>query len=93
MTIRSLPRTVDDPPFFLLWRLDDFAPPTLMLAVGFLVNAPFLLAFAGLIMGVLYQRYREGRPEMFVLHALYWFGVWPGSGRTMRNPFQRIYLP
>ena len=23
----SLPRTVDDPPYFLLWRMDDFAPP------------------------------------------------------------------
>ena len=88
-----LPRTVDDPPYFLLWRMDDFAPPTLMLAIGFLLDAPFLMAFFGLVLGFFYQRYREGKPEMFVLHAMYWYGAWPSRGHTMRNPFQRVYLP
>ncbi len=45
-----LPRTVDDPPYFLLWRMDDFAPPTLMLAIGFLLDAPFFMAFLGLVL-------------------------------------------
>jgi len=88
-----LPRTVDDPPYFLLWRMDDFAPPALMLAIGFLLDAPFLMAFFGLVLGFFYQRYREGKPEMLVLHAMYWYGAWPSRGRTMRNPFQRVYLP
>lgn len=91
--MKPLPRTVDDPPFFLMWRMDDFAPPTLMLALGLFLGAPFLMAFAGLFLGFLYQRYREGKPEMFVLHWLYWWGLWPSRGLTMRNPFQRVYLP
>lgn len=89
----SLPRTVDDPPYFLIWRIDDFAPPTLMLAVGFLLDHPFLLCFIGLALGFVYQRYREGKPEMFVFHALYWAGLWPNRGRTLKNPFQRTYWP
>ncbi|MDH3662406.1 MAG: type IV conjugative transfer system protein TraL [Alphaproteobacteria bacterium] len=93
MSLIELPRTVDDPPYFLMWRMDDFAPPTLMLGVGFLLDRPMMLAAAGLVLGFFYRRYREGRPEMFALHAMYWLGIWPTRGRTMRNPFQRTYLP
>ncbi|MGI9485761.1 MAG: type IV conjugative transfer system protein TraL [Geminicoccaceae bacterium] len=88
-----LPHTADDPPYFLLWRMGDSAPPTLMLAIDFLLDAAFLVAFLGLLLGFFYQRYREGKSEMFVLHAMYWYGARPSRGRNMRNPLQQVYLP
>lgn len=93
MAAHVLPRTVDDPPFFLMWRMDDFAPPILMLSLGIVLEHLLLLTTIGLILGVLYQRYRDGKPEMYALHAMYWHGIWPSRGRTMRNPYQRTYLP
>jgi conjugal transfer pilus assembly protein TraL len=93
MTPLPLPRTVDDPPTFLLWRADDMAAPILALAIGFFIEKPMTMMLAGAVLSLVYRRYREGRPEFYVFHALYWAGLWPGRGHAFANPFARVFLP
>jgi conjugal transfer pilus assembly protein TraL len=93
MQVIPLPRTVDDPPTFLVWRADDMAPPMLGLAIGFLIGMPFTLLGAGLGLSLLYRRFREGRPEFYAFHLLYWAGLWPSRGHSFPNPYARVWLP
>jgi conjugal transfer pilus assembly protein TraL len=41
----------------------------------------------------LYRRFRDGRPDGFILHAIYWVGLLPTKAKTIPNPFIRSYLP
>ncbi|MFT0213086.1 type IV conjugative transfer system protein TraL [Pseudomonas sp. F1_0610] len=52
--------------------------------------APILL---GLVTTKLYRRFRDGRPDGFILHAIYWAGLLPTKAKTIPNPFIRSYLP
>ena len=54
---------------------------------------PVLFGLCGLLLAWVYQRYRSGRPELFVVHALYWQGFYPGRGRALPNALQRSYRP
>lgn len=88
-----LPRTCDDLPYVFIWRLDDFIPPIACLCIGILLGFPFAGLIAGFLMTFHYQRYRDGRPELWPLHWLYWAGVYPGRGPSWRNPYLRTYEP
>ncbi len=93
MKVIALPRTVDEPPYFLLWRVDDFVPPVLFLVIGMLAGAALAFAGIGVALSLFYRRYREGRPEFYVLHALYWSGLWPARGHSFPNPYCRVFEP
>ena len=88
-----LPRSVDELPYLFVWRLDDFLIPAVTTAFGFVAGTPVLFGFAGMVLAYFYQGYRAGRPELFVVHWLYWVGLYPGRGRSFPNPLQREYLP
>src|SRR6478672_5700964 len=77
-----LPRSVDELPYLFVWRLDDFLLPAVTTALGFVAGAPVLFGLGGFVLAWLYQRYRAGRPELFVVHWLFWLGLYPGRGRT-----------
>ncbi|WP_295386103.1 type IV conjugative transfer system protein TraL [uncultured Thiodictyon sp.] len=88
-----MPKYVDDPPHLLLWRIDDLAPIVLMLVVGILADRLSLFLLIGVLLVRFYSKYRESRPDGHALHALYWFGLLPITGRTTPNPFCRRWLP
>lgn len=88
-----LPRSVDELPYLFVWRLDDFLIPAVTTAVGFVTGTPVLLGFAGMVLAYLYQRFRSGRPELYLVHRLYWLGLYPGRGHSFPNPLQRILVP
>ncbi|CAH2605802.1 Type IV conjugative transfer system protein TraL (plasmid) [Rhodovastum atsumiense] len=87
------PETADEPPRFLLWRIDDVAVPLLFLCFGMLLGNVVIFVIAGLAMMAGYQKYRDGRPEFYVLHAMYWFGIYPARGPGFINPYIRTLLP
>ena len=88
-----LPRTVDELPYLFVWRLDDLLIPAITTGFGFVTGTPILLGLAGLGLAYLYQRYRAGRPELYLVHRLYWLGLYPGRGLSFPNALQRLYLP
>ena len=91
MSDLALPRSVDELPYLFIWRLDDFLVPAVTTALGFVAGWPVMFGLAGLVLAWVYQRYRAGRPELFVVHGLYWQGFYPGRGRGLPNALQRSY--
>ena len=84
-----LPRTIDEPPYFMIWRVDDAMVPFFGLTIGFLVGEVAVLFGLGVLFSFAYRKFREGRPEMWVVHAVYWQGLYPDRGHTLFNPFER----
>jgi conjugal transfer pilus assembly protein TraL len=89
----ELPRTIDEPPLMLFWQLDDFCVFCLALAIGIVFDAPGWGALAGIGVVYAYSRYRDGRPDLYALHGLYWAGFTPNVGKSFTNPFVRRYRP
>ena len=84
---------IDDPPHFLLWSADEMAPILLGLVIGIFTGNALVLCLLGLVTTKLYRRFRDGRPDGFILHAIYWGGLLPTKAKTIPNPFIRSYLP
>jgi conjugal transfer pilus assembly protein TraL len=87
------PATIDEPPILLLWRVDDIVVPVLCLFIGLLLHKIAVFFSLGLGLMYVYRRFRDGKPEFFVLHALYWSGVYPARGLGFVNPYLRRLLP
>lgn len=88
-----LPKSIDDPITLLLWRADEFVPMALLLMTGMLVGQVLASLILGLITVRYYRKYRDNRPDGYVLHALYWAGCLNSRARTIPNPFIRRFLP
>lgn len=91
MTHIELPRYVDDPPHLLLWSADEIAPLAIGLVVGVMLSQALIFTLIGLVLTKAYARYRDGKPDGYFLHVLYWIGALPTSARTIPNPFAREF--
>ncbi len=89
----QIPRLIDEPPSVLLWTTDELAPIMLGLVVGIFTGNVLLLTAGGLAVTSLYKRFRDGHPDGYLLHMLYWIGLMPTKARTIRNPFANQYKP
>jgi conjugal transfer pilus assembly protein TraL len=89
----NIPTTLDDPMHFLLWSSDEVAPIALGLVFGALWGQMILCLVLGFLAMNGYRRFRDGRPDGFILHVLYRVGVIPSRGRTMPNPWIERFFP
>ena len=89
MTTRKIPRTIDEPPYVMIWRMDDAFVPLFGLVGGMLLDELPLFLGVGLVASFFYRKYREGRPDLYVVHALYWAGFLPDRGHALINPYVR----
>jgi conjugal transfer pilus assembly protein TraL len=89
----EIPRYIDEPPHVLLWSADELAPVALGLVIGMLTGNALVLTLLGLAVTKLYRRFRDGRPDGYMLHGLYWSGLVPMKVLGAKNPFTRSYLP
>jgi len=88
-----LPTKIDEPHQFLLWSADEIIPLMVFLLFGVMLNQAIILTVLGLILTHYYKKYKNSRPDGFLLHALYWAGLIPSKNKTMVNPFKRRFLP
>jgi conjugal transfer pilus assembly protein TraL len=92
MAAIKIPLTVDNPPYLLLWSVDEMAPPLLGLCIGVLLGKAFLCVAIGFLAMKLYRRFRDNNPDGYFLHALYQCGFVGGKSYSMINPFiKRLY--
>lgn len=89
----KIPRRIDDPIHVLLWSVDEVAPIFIALFFGVLMGKAHYFLPIGFIAAHVYRRFREGNPDGFMYHAIYWAGLTPQLCRSFRNPFVRRYFP
>lgn len=89
----NIPTEIDTPQQVLLWSLDEFAPFMIFMVAGNFLNHFFLGLGAGWVVSHLYRRFKNTRPDGYLLHLLYWFGLTQLKGLTIADPYQREYRP
>lgn len=94
MTVKriEIPQLVDAPLQILIWEIDELAPFFVMMMMGMVLERLFIFLILGYLAIKYYRRFRDGRPDGIMYHALYWSGVISPRGRTVRNSFERLYV-
>lgn len=92
MEIR-IPRHVDLPQLILAWTIDEILPVLVLLVVGIATDWFFSCLALGIALMQLVRRFRESKPDGYLLHWLYWHGLLPLRTRSAINPFQRRIDP
>lgn len=88
----KLPRTVDEPPMMLFWRGDELVPFFILFIIGFMMKQLFIAIVIGVLSIKVIRKYRDLHPNGYLVHYLWWKGIYPLSSRTTGNPFLRKYL-
>jgi conjugal transfer pilus assembly protein TraL len=86
-----LPRDVDDAEVMLLWSADEAIPFLVIFVIGFTLDQLLVAVAVGAIFVKLFRKYKDAKPDGFLLHATYWLGLVPIRHRTVGNPFVREY--
>lgn len=87
-----IPTEIDTPGQVLLWSTDEFLPFMTFLVIGNLIGHLIVFCLLGGVIGHLYRRYKNTRPNGYLNHLLYWFGLRGEKGLTYVSPFKREFL-
>ena len=87
-----MPRHLDEPMTVLMWPADEMIPIIACLSVGILIQQKLICLIIGIVAMRFFRKMKEGNPDGYLLHALYWHGFVGGGARTMPNPFIREYI-
>jgi len=89
----KLPQRIDEPPLFMFWRIDDLAPVMVLGAIGIIFEHMILAILIGAILVRFTKRYREAKPEGYLLHWFYWMGFikGPRCSQSMVNSYARTW--
>jgi len=85
----KMPRGLDDPHQVLLWSVDELVPFLTFLVIGVMMQQVLFFGIVGFALSRILRRYKDQRPDGFLLHIIYWFGFMPERGRVVPNPFRR----
>lgn len=88
-----IPTEIDTPEQVLLWSMDEFVPFMCFLVIGNLTGHVIIGCLIGAVLGHLYRRYKNTRPDGYLNHLLYWAGFRGKKGVTFLNPYKRDFLP
>lgn len=88
----TLPRTIDYPPQLMLWSADELIPMLSCVGLGILIDHFFIMLLIGVVLWRLLRRYKDSRPDGYLLHAMYWTGMIVSRSRVLPNPFRRLWV-
>lgn len=93
MESRPFPQHLDKPQRFLLWQVDEVVPAFILVSIGIAVEQITLsLIISGFSIWLL-RRHRHSKPNGYLAHRAYWYGLVPLKGRQALNPFHRRIFP
>jgi conjugal transfer pilus assembly protein TraL len=94
MKLVKIPERVDDSPHMLLWSMDELVPPIIFFLAGMiLLDAGMRCMLVGFLVSYVYRRFRESKPDGYLLHMLYWHGIPMFRSGAMLNPFIKRFFP
>lgn len=89
----QLPRSLDEVPYLLIFRLDDIGIWSMVVIIGFMLDQFSTAIVVGLVVAWGYRKLRLGRPEGYLVHELYWQGLSMTKARAFPNAFIRRLEP
>ncbi|AJF08108.1 type IV conjugative transfer system protein TraL [Geoalkalibacter subterraneus] len=89
----KIPTKIDDPHQVLMWSADELVPMMVMITFGVMFERVLIFMLLGWAAVRVYRRYKNSRPDGFILHFFYWVGFLPDKGVTLVNPYKRRFLP
>lgn len=87
-----LPRHVDEPPIMLMWTSDEVGSFFFIFIMGFMLEQIILSLVLAYFTVKMVRRFKNIKPNGYLVHMLYWFGVTISEARTLPNPYERQYL-
>jgi conjugal transfer pilus assembly protein TraL len=83
----------DMPQKFLFWQIDQVVPLATAIFIGVMTQNMFLYSAMGFFVAWGLGRWRDSRPDGYLQHMLYWYGIVPLKARCAINPFVRKFFP
>lgn len=87
----ALPRHVDEPPIMLMWTADEVGSFFFIFIVGFMIEQIILSLVLSYFVVKTVRRFKNIKPNGFLIHMLYWAGVSISEARTLPNPYERQF--
>ena len=87
-----MPRNCDDQMYILFWSADELLPGLSIFVVGILINQKLICLLLALIITKLARKIKEGKPDGFLLHSAYWYGLAGSKSYVMPNAFIREFV-
>lgn len=88
-----IPSKIDDPPQLIMWSIDELMPTMVGLLLGIMIDQQIICVTVGYLITRQYQKYKDSRPDGYLLHLLYQAGVINLKGRTNINAFITRFYP
>lgn len=93
MADHRIPTLVDVPTQFLFLRADEAAPALCLVLAGIALNFLVLSILASVALVLLTRKFRNARPDGYLLHRLWWLGFGGARGRFARHWHARAVYP
>lgn len=87
------PTYADTAQRLLIWTPDQIVPAAAAFGIGIVTDSVTLSVPIGLLLSWAYSKYSAGKPDGYLVHAAYWYGLLPIKSRAAINPFIRRILP
>lgn len=91
--VREIPGTLDEPPLVLIWSADEIAPFLLFVCLGMIIDQIIPAIAVGWLISYAYRKHRDRKPDGFVFHLLYTYGMPVVRERRFPNPFAKKWRP
>ncbi len=93
MERHQIPQTLDAKPLALIFNATQIFTFFGFAIVGVAINHPFLAGAIGLIVGSFFTKYVDKRPDGFIRHMAYFYGLPVLRGRSGLNGLDREFRP
>lgn len=87
------PRHADNAQRILIFTPEQIVPAAMMFVIGLVTETLAFSVAIGIGLSWAFMKYSEGKPDGFLLHAAYWYGLFPLKARSAINPFLRRIDP
>lgn len=69
-----IPRYIDDQPKIFFFDLDIFIIGTTCIFLGIITDYLIQGIAVGIFGGYIFMKFKQGKPDSYLFHALYWYG-------------------
>lgn len=89
----QVPQTLDKTPLVLIFNASQIISFAGFTMVGFLIGQPFVLGAIGLVIGSYINKYQDKKPDGYLRHMLYYYGVPIMGGKHIPSGVDREFRP